>query len=42
MGGNSTDSLHDSEEATKTVLEEELRETVRGATKMEKVLPTVR
>jgi hypothetical protein len=41
QGGASADSLYDSEEATETVLHEELRETMRGTTKMEKVLPAV-
>jgi hypothetical protein len=39
--GTSADSLYDSEEATETVLEEELRETVCNTMKMEKVLPAV-
>jgi hypothetical protein len=40
-GGTSADSLYDSEEATETVLGEELQETMRDMTKMEKVLPIV-
>jgi hypothetical protein len=41
VGGTSADSLYDFEEATETVLREELRETVHDAMKMEKVLPAV-
>jgi hypothetical protein len=40
-GGTLADSLYDSEEAIKIVLGEELQETVRDTTKMEKVLPVV-
>jgi hypothetical protein len=40
-GGASADSLYDSEEATETVLHEELWETMCDTMKMEKVLPAV-
>jgi hypothetical protein len=42
VGGTTVDTLYDYVEATRTVLGDELGETVRKVTKMEKGLPAVR
>jgi hypothetical protein len=42
VGGTSADTLYDYVEATKTVLSDELGETVREAMKMEKGIQAVR
>jgi hypothetical protein len=41
-GGTSADTLYDSVEVTESVLNDELRETVREAKKREKGIPVVR